>query len=195
MFKRELLPALVLLALGCAQEFPYIPNDPVSGPPIFPSTIVGEFVDETRIFDMREYGEGAFLASMIRHSDSRIPHLSTKRLAQLLVLDLTASGAFAAIRLSKISDVRMGESLLIQGAVKEAVYHHRGEGARDSLTITLLMRAMQMPEGRIVWEKTYTRKVEGHWPKRPDTQAAALLRTIFQEARKGLTRSWPPAAR
>lgn len=185
----RLLPIAALLASGCAGGLAYVPNPPVSKPGILPPTAVLPFTDATTDFDLKEYGGGSFLVNMARREDKRAVHLPPAELAALLVRDFRHTGAFASIRLA--ADVPPGdeEVFLIEGEVKQALFHRRLEAGRteDELAFALAMKAVYRPEGRVILEKTFRHGRKGRWKLPPKAEAAELLRLLLADALRDLT--------
>ncbi len=184
MRRLELIPA-ILLAAACASRLAYEPTPPTEGGRRLPATVVLVFDDATRDAPIRRYGEGLFLANLARKSDAGLPRLKAETVTRLLVEDFAASGAFASIRLVKRPDRRGADQLLLQGSLEKIVYHRRRGGTEISLTV--LLRAMSLPGGKILWEQRISHKDQGRSSLDPEAHAARALRGLFRASLDGLS--------
>lgn len=182
------LPLAALLASGCAGGLAYVPNPPAPRQGFLPATAVLPFQDATADFDLKEYGGGSFLVNMARREDKRAVRLPPGELAALLVRDFRHTGAFASIRYAAPSGPGEEEVLLIEGRVKQALFHRRMEGGlpEDELVLALAVKATYRPEGRVILEKTFRHGRKGRWRLPPKAQAAELLRLLLDEVLRDL---------
>lgn len=184
------LPTAILLATACASRLAYEPNPPAEDGRRLPATAVLLFDDATRDAPIRRYGEGLFLANLARKSDAGLPRLRAETVTRLLVEDFAASGAFASIRLVKRPDRRGADKILLQGSLEKAVYHRRRDGTE--LTLTVLLRAMSLPDGKILWEQRVSHKDQGRSSLEPEKHAVRALRGLFRASLDGLTEALNP---
>lgn len=182
--RRLWLLSAVLLAAACASRLAYTPNPPAENGRSLPATAVLLFDDATSADPIRRYGDGLFMANLARKSDAGLPRLTAETVTRLLVEDFAASGAFESIRLVKRVERDSKDRLLLQGSLEKAVYHRRRDGTE--LTLTVLLRAISLPDGRIRWEHRVSSQLQDPSSMKPETLAVRALQGLFHRALEGL---------